>query len=50
MVNINTSEVNQKIELWQMKNIENKLGEISREGKKIKDIWAKVILSHGTKK
>ncbi len=33
-----------------MKNIENKLGEISREGKKIKDIWAKVILSHGTKK
>jgi len=42
-----TSDINQKIELWGMTDIENELGEITREPRKIKNVWAKIIPRHG---
>lgn len=43
-------ELNQKVELWGLLESKNELGEISRDETKIKDIWAKVKLNHGSKK
>lgn len=42
-----TNELNQRIELWGMTDIENEIGEVDRVGKKIKNIWCKILPQHG---
>lgn len=41
------AELNQKIELWEMNDTTNSLGETDRTPEKIKDLWAKIIPRHG---
>ncbi|MGB6129675.1 MAG: head-tail adaptor protein [Psychrilyobacter sp.] len=42
-----TNELNQRVELWGMTDVENELGEVDRIGTKIKDIWCKILPKHG---
>ena len=43
-----TSDLNQKIELWGMVNTVNELGELDRTAQKIKELWVKIIPRHGS--
>ena len=43
-----TGELNQKVELWGMKDTTNELGELDRTAEKIKDLWVKIIPRHGS--
>ena len=44
---MDTSNLNQRVELWGMIDTTNEIGELDRTPAKIKDLWAKIIPRHG---